>query len=81
MIEKSRKPFLTQVLFEKKSETKKQEKQVIFRVGHVQRLLRRKRSLVFLMCDPVKSFCSDGNGTPDEIPSTCLAQDDREVYA
>jgi hypothetical protein len=38
-------------------------------------------SFPHIWCNPVKSLCSDRNGSPDEILSICLAQGNREMWS
>jgi hypothetical protein len=37
-------------------------------------------TLTHVLCNPVQSFCSNRNGSPDEILSICLAQENQEMY-
>jgi hypothetical protein len=37
-------------------------------------------SFPHVWCNPLKSFCSDGNSSPDKILSICLAQENQEMY-
>jgi hypothetical protein len=78
VIEKSRKFFLTRVkkyIGIKKQCCIKRLKCPLRSATHAFALF-----LMFRHADRVKSFCSDGNGSPDETLSAYLIRENRQMY-
>jgi hypothetical protein len=60
----------------------KKKNNVILSIGNVQCRVQRCMHLFFSPClmQPGEEFLCHGNGSPDEILSICLTQENREMY-